>query len=458
MKKYFILAVAAIAVLSGCKKDNNGEAGSFTATIEQSSAKTTLDGNNNNEVYWKENGEQIIINGVVFTGTRDATNYTCATFTNNSASHCYPIDDYYKAYYPTSLYQDGTYKLPAEQTYDAATNGISNLPMYAQCSSDQTNLVFHNLCAVLEITVNSSDVSSVDSIVVKSDKQMNGAFTADASGVLTFCAGTLTAANKKVKLVANSPVTINANESKIFRIAIPENEAHNLIIRVYNGATCRVMATKNVSGLNIVRNHIYPITFVENAVQLWAGSPCFATFNLGATSPEQYGDYYAWGATAPSTNNNYSQSVAPFYSNSSYTMYNSYDNKTTLDSEYDAATQTWGSNWRMPTYSDFDNLLNTANATQQMGNISGGAVYGCTFTGNGDYLSHSIFLPAAGHRYSNNNDNTLRSAGEKGCYWSRSLDTDDRAKARYLHFESSSRERRSYVRYNGFSVRPVLSE
>ena len=452
MKKYFILAVAAIAVLSGCKKDNNGEAGSFTATIEQSGAKTTL--GTNDRVEWNANGEHIIINGVTFDGSRDATNLTCATFTNNSANRCYPEGGYYKAYYPTTLYDNATnsYKLPAEQAYDVNTNGISNLPMYAQCSSSESNLTFHNLCAVLEITVNGSDIAQVDSIVVKSDKQLNGAFTASALGELIFSAGTPTAAEKKVKLNVSPAVTISSTGSEIFRIAIPAHSAHNLIVRVYNGSTCKVMATKNAGGLSIVRNHIYPITFVENAVQLWAGGPYFATCNLGATSPEGYGDYYAWGETSPKEwygTMNYALMTIPS------DLFNA--DGITLSSSYDAATQVWGSNWKMPTKADFDNLIG---ASHTMGNS--GDVYGCTFSGSS---GNSIFLPCAGwNRFQESlpeKNKAVSHVGTQGRYWSSTMETTDPLLYCYtLQFTSTSQ----YVSYingagvSGFSIRPVLSE
>ena len=149
----------------------------------------------------------------------------------------------------------------------------------------------------------------------------------------------------------------------------------------------------------------------------------WATCNVGSTTPEGYGDYFAWGETTPKETYNWSTFR---YCNGDYNTLTKSCNKadygnngftdalTTLEPSDDAATANWGTGWRMPTKEEFVELKN--NCTVTWSTQSG--VNGCLFTGpNGN----SIFLPAAGYR---NNDSELLDAGSDGGYWSSSLHSD----------------------------------
>ena len=179
----------------------------------------------------------------------------------------------------------------------------------------------------------------------------------------------------------------------------------------------------------------------------------WATCNVGANSPEDYGDYFAWGET--STKNTYSwatyslcngsqNTLTKYCNNSSYGNNGFTDALTTLEASDDAATANWGSAWRMPTKEEFDELKNNCTVTWTTQN----GVNGRLFTGpNGN----SIFLPAAGYRY----DSSLYSAGSYGYYWSSSLYTDYPYSAWLLYFLSGNYGMYSDYRYYGRSVRPV---
>ena len=152
----------------------------------------------------------------------------------------------------------------------------------------------------------------------------------------------------------------------------------------------------------------------------------WATCNVGANTPEEYGDYFAFGEYRPKssyTENNYNPSVLQFN---------------------DAATCNWGSEWRMPTGAEFEELNN--NCTTTWTTLNG--VRGRLFRGpNGN----TIFLPAAGYRGS-----SLSGDGSQGNYWSRTRDTTLTGRARFLSFNSSSCNTSSIgVCYKGMSVRPV---
>ncbi|MCQ2209049.1 MAG: hypothetical protein MJZ34_02040 [Paludibacteraceae bacterium] len=171
----------------------------------------------------------------------------------------------------------------------------------------------------------------------------------------------------------------------------------------------------------------------------------WATCNIGATQPEEYGDYFAWGETEPK--NVYDMSTYKWQRNNIFTKYNpDIDSYTTLLPEDDAATANWGDEWRMPTSEEQIELFKEC--TYSWEEVDG--VYGAKFTGpNGN----SVFFPAVGCRYLS----YLDYVGEYGYYWSSSLyDTDY---AYYMDFnEKSSYEGRDFVRYGGCSVRAVRAQ
>ncbi len=181
----------------------------------------------------------------------------------------------------------------------------------------------------------------------------------------------------------------------------------------------------------------------------------WANMNVGAITPEDYGDYFAWGETEPKKEyswlndklglgTDYNSLFSKYVTNSSY---GTVDNKTVLDPEDDAAHVNWGGSWRMPTDEECDELINNCTWTWTTENgVKGGKLTGP----NGK----SIFLPAAGYRY----DVDLVRAGSHGYYWSSSLDTDDPARAWFVYFYSGNVLRRSYQRWYGLSVRPVYGE
>lgn len=178
----------------------------------------------------------------------------------------------------------------------------------------------------------------------------------------------------------------------------------------------------------------------------------WATCNVGASSPEEYGDYYAWGETE--TKSTYDLSTYKWCNGSRTTMtkyctsssYGTVDNKTTLDPEDDVAHVKWGGDWRMPTMEELNELRDTNNCTWTWTAQGGKNGYLVTSKKNGN----SIFLPAAGFRY----DSSLNGAGFWGNFWSSSLGTDTSGNACGLGFHSNDVYSNG-GRYDGSSVRPV---
>lgn len=184
----------------------------------------------------------------------------------------------------------------------------------------------------------------------------------------------------------------------------------------------------------------------------------WATCNVGATKPEEYGDYFAWGEIEPKTD--YSWSTYK-WCNGSYNTLTKYfinsedgnngftDNKTTLDSEDDVAHVQWGGTWRMPTMAEQYELCSNCTWTQTTLN----GVNGFKVTSKKEgYTDRFIFLPSAGYRYGAERGNV----GSYGYYWSSSLgNAAHRGCAYELYFYSSIKDIYNASRAYGLSVRPV---
>ena len=179
----------------------------------------------------------------------------------------------------------------------------------------------------------------------------------------------------------------------------------------------------------------------------------WATCNVGANSPEEYGDYFAWGETQPKTT--YSWSTYKYCKGTTDTMtkyctsseYGTVDNKTELEPSDDAATANWGSDWQMPSKEQLRELYSSTYTSKVWTTMNG--KYGRKITSKNN--GNSIFLPAAGYRY----DTSLDDAGSSGYYWSRSLDTSNSSSAYCLYFSSSGISTNYDYRCYGQSVRPV---
>ena len=253
--------------------------------------------------------------------------------------------------------------------------------------------------------------------------------------------GVVVGPNQEYGFFAKSDATYVANFTNNYTISASVNPTNGGMVsgtgNYTYGSNCTLTATPSAGWrfLNWTENDIvvsvnasYTFTvtggrvFVANFTQNGGGGDhayvdlglpsgrLWATCNLGANAPEEYGDYYAW-------------------------------------IEDDVATANWGDDWRMPTKEDFQELRNNTTLTWMTQN----GVNGMLFTANN---GNSIFLPAAGYR----NNGSLSYAGSDGIYWSSSLyNTDYPGYAWLLYFDDSSCFMSHNVSYYGQSVRPVRS-
>ena len=192
----------------------------------------------------------------------------------------------------------------------------------------------------------------------------------------------------------------------------------------------------------------YPSTYVDldlPSKTLWA------TCNIGASSPEEYGDYFAWGETTGyndgKTNFNWSTYFDTEDDGSTFKKYNNDGGLIELALEDDAAYVNWGPAWRMPTRIQFEELINNEYTITEW--TTQNSVYGRKITSRSN--GNSIFLPAAGSRL----NSSLNEAGSIGYYWSRMLSGNYTNDACRLGFDSNSIDTSNRDRRYGRSVRPV---
>ena len=188
-------------------------------------------------------------------------------------------------------------------------------------------------------------------------------------------------------------------------------------------------------------------------------------YNLGASSPEEFGDYYAWGDIYTQSNycweyyrfNMYKGSWNPNVKRLTKYVYDDgygkKDYKIVLEPEDDVAHAKLGENWRMPTKEEWDELLDANNCSQEEVVVNG--ITGLELTSKKTGLS--IFLPYAGemHRYYVENKGTA-------CYWSSSLVYNNRSNGTGHAYGFISRHSLSRTLYEercyGLSVRPVCKK
>ena len=180
----------------------------------------------------------------------------------------------------------------------------------------------------------------------------------------------------------------------------------------------------------------------------------WATCNLGASAPEEYGDYYAWGETKPKKeytypNHKWYKEGAPSLG---FTKYNNEDGKLTLEDEDDAVIQKLGNGWRTPTLADFRELTNQKLTTIKKTTLNGVVGYQITSKKNGK----SIFIPCAGFKQDKPQTREISSSEEVAICMTNLRCIDYKVfNAWSFAFEQDRIGRYGKRRPDGISVRPV---
>jgi uncharacterized protein YjdB len=320
--------------------------------------------------------------------------------------------------------------------------------------------------------------------------------TVDANGVVTGVAGgtcniTATASSSLKKAICavtvkQSVTSITLSQTivileldafiRLTTTILPENAANKNLIwssnnedvaTVRNGRidaygygtaeiTCEAADGSGVKATCVVYI-INPETYVDLDLP---SNTLWATYNVGATKPEEFGDYFSWGETEGCSSKNrwdwttYKWCKGTYYSQTKYCTNSTFgyegfvDGKTELEPDDDAAYVNWGPAWRMPSIEQLEELINSDYTTTEWTTQNGVNGYKITSKSNGNF----IFLPAAGMY-------EVISWGRPGFgyYWSRTLVINSEGGARSVNFGSNQIISSSGLRSYGWSIRPVRS-
>ncbi|MBR3745088.1 MAG: Ig-like domain-containing protein [Bacteroidales bacterium] len=515
MKRSLVTSLLVALAISGCQKvepdftafDNKKPAAVFSATMEAleddspEQTKTSMD--NEGNVRWKK-GDQVSI----FVGSSINEHYQVTDESDGkTAANLNRVEapefvggveiDNNVAFYPYSSTaaiskKSGSYAisgvtLPAVQSYALESFGNGAFPMVAVTKSETDyNLKFNNVIGGLKLQLKGT--ASIVSVRVSGN---NGEILC-GDAVVTVANGNLPTisfsdeAATSVTLNCGEGVQLSTATATSFVIALPPmTMLSGFTVKVTDaeGASMEIMSSKVQT---ITRSSLLKMPAVNYVGTMPAheydyvdlGLPSgirWTTCNIGATAPEEYGDYFAWADTDPYYSEGHSQDSPcsnwdgnkTGYNWASYTWcqgsqttltrYNhlsangTVDNKTEFgDYDYanDVARQRLGSNYRTPTYAEWQELIDNCTWTWTTQN----GVNGRLVTGPS---GNSIFLPAAGTRTSVN----LSDLGTWGNYWASSLHIDNPGYAMRMSFSSSASGSVSRGwRYYGRSIRAVCDE
>ncbi len=516
MKKTFVYSLLAILALTGCQTKEletfipetneetiiqKEETKVFIATIEDdfgTETRTSLDGEGN--VLWKMGNQVSIFAGSTLNEqyqVSDASDGKTAATLNKIPSGSFVAGteiDNNVAFYPYastaeiaksgSSYVISGIELPATQTYAAGSFGDGAFPMAAVTSSaEDMNLKFKNVLGGLKLQLKGTAKIVSITISGNNDEKLYGDATVTMSYGGTPSISLSDASARTVTLDCGAGVALNAETATPFIIALPPmtmEEGFTVVVTDTWGKEMEISTSKSqtIPRSNLLRMPAVDYVVLPDGPVDMGMEVQWASCNLGASNPMEYGDYYAWGETAPYYTDGHSQDSYCFswrdgktggYTWDSYswcgvynsdpegdtvtlTKYNSdvsygaVDDKYVLEAEDDAAQVKLGGNWRIPRYEEWEYLYSCS--TWRWITLNGINGYLVTSTINGN----SIFLPAAGWRCSI----SLVDVGSIGLYWSSDLNTMMPDAALGVYLVSSSVDVCSgSTRYYGNPIRPV---
>lgn len=498
-----LFAAAALTVLTACSSDDatteapNEQRTPVTLKHTTVDATETRAAQNLNDGTFAS-GEEIKVR-ISNTGADSWTDYDFTTAAAGAMSPASTVPYYpagaqnidLVAYYPATA---GTsFTVQTDQTSDA--NYKASDLMFASVTNqakqaEAVNLDFTHKLAKICVNVTAgtgvSSITSVSLLNVKPTVSFNQATGAvgEASGTATTIAMSndgaavipaQTIGGGLLSIVTDKGTATYTVASKAF--AAGQQYTINLTVNLRNvGITNAITGwtTEGTVTVDSKRPNIAGHEYMDMGTVIIGGvekNLKWATCNLGAYNPWEYGDYYAWGATMPFYLTEFSQWIngKTAYNWANYpfgdppTKYNSTDGKTSFaDYNYadDAARQRWGGTWRIPTDEEWAALLDenyyswvwTDNYLNDHYYHRGMIVTRKNFSGTDPCAGNSIFLPSAGYM----DNSTITDAVGAGYYWTASLNnTISKTSAWYVAFNPHSFRQLSRNRYAGMSIRPV---
>lgn len=476
------LIIPFIALTLGCSREIDMDVsyinGEFTlyATSGETDTRTVIQ--QDGRIFWSPSDCITVFYGNVpgkFTSTNTVP-AASAEFTGSLGSFTIDGETEFRAIYPHSDYivmptDEGilSINLPSEQT--AVEGTFADDLFICVAKSKNTNLHFYNVCGGVKFSLARDDIKKVV-FRGNGNETLSGRMFVDFTSegipqVLDFTAG-------------RSSVTLTAPDGETFKpgafyylVTAPQALIHGYSMELWAD---ELVETVSSNTSVTIRRAAWGVLKELGSTSTPPSTPemvdlglsvKWASFNLGATKPEEYGDYYAWGETEP-----YYSRQEPLawregkeagydwpsykwcmgtsdtmtkYCTESYYGYNGFtDGKTVLDPEDDAAHVNLGGNWRMPTDEEWTELL--AKCTWEWTSLNG--IKGYEVTGpNGKH----IFLPAASGYVAHSHYLT----GSEGDYLSSSLYSGISHYSRTVKFTFRYAGRYSGDRCDGLSIRPV---
>lgn len=313
--------------------------------------------------------------------------------------------------------------------------------------------------------VNTSDESITAPLILDADGKVVDEITLAAGSSATFTLEAYSGHTFETPCLDTNVATVSLSGTTLTVTGVAVGTTYFGVYNVQNRQTAVVMVTVMPS-TNPQAYFFCPDDHHPHLIDLGLPSGTkWACCNVGASKPEDYGDYFAWGETTGynggKTNFDWStykwckgtnRTMTKYCTSSDYGYEGFTDNKTELDLDDDAAYVNWGPAWRMPSIEQYEELLNSSYTTAEWTTQNG--VNGRKITSKmAGYEGNFIFLPLAGCRIVNR----LDEVGDNGWYWSRTLDTS-RPELAWYHpsFNWTPENAFSFLRFNGQSVRPVL--
>ena len=495
MKKSFFLPMVAVALLASCSSDMelsqtdvkfDGKVTLSAPAYEyEDGTRTTLTSSESGISFAWDDDETIGIFPIAPTTNAQAhqkldngsNNGTKSSF--DGAGWALLRGNTYAAYYPfqTKEYEDYT-KIPIDMT-GQTQNGNGTLAhigagydyMYATASVPKNGDVsfdFNHVCSIVKLELTMPVAATWENVTLSSGSSVF--ITKATMNASTGAIASVTKSSSVVLSLSNVSTT-SANQKLELYMAVLPTTTGDLTVKARTSANYDYTATLSSKTLKAGKAHLLTATLVaptftgdgvENGhAYVDLGLPSglkWATMNVGATNPQDYGNYYAWGETKPQSDNTYTWSSykwcnGTYASMTKYcvsTSYGTVDNNTTLDSDDDAASVNWGGRWRMPTRTEQKELITNcywvwtssyndsgkagyiiykAKSSSDKGQV---VTYGKTPSSSYSLSDSHIFLPAAGSR----RDGWLYNAGSYGHYWFSSLNESRSSYAWKLSFDS----------------------
>jgi hypothetical protein len=345
--------------------------------------------------------------------------------------------------------------IPAVQT--AVEDNFSNSTFPAIAKTKTSTLSFLNICGGLKFSVSRSDIQAIT---------FKGNNNEVLAGKVKVLIGDQGKPEVTQILDGTTSVTIIAPNNGCFQpgkhyymtmLPASLSKGYSISFSIVNQS-----GTFEKNSAQLVKRSMFGILDdVDSKVGNWQGSSIpegavdlglsvyWASCNLGASSPEQDGDYYRWGELIP-IRGDACGPVSKRYKEDGLTSLELYD---------DAAAMNKGRGWRMPSYSEMEELINDC-TWEWTDNYQGSGTSGLIVRGTKPgYTNNSIFLSASGFMPSATYDWGYR---ERLCYWTRDLVQYDenKNKAWYLIYYENKLELHddAWRSYYGMSIRPIYSE